>query len=221
MKVDKKLQRLKEINHASGIVFHHDNPKFMWASIPRVASRCLVATFEEMGLELEYLWGRWEKYNKKNKPWPKQVTSETLNEYYLWSFIRNPYDRVVSAVTYFLLKWPTFIAKNHGYIRDGLSDHPRMIGSHLIPGSFYTHINGERFVDYIGKYENLNESWELLLKELGLSHCPLVENRKQWKSIHEPFEDCFAQEEDRREIVMGMYKDDFNLLGYDMRVAKP
>ena len=222
MKAGKKLYRLKKINHASGVVFHHDDPKFIWTSIPRVASRCLLATFEEMGLKLEYLWGRWIKYNKDNKPWPKQVTSKTLEDYYVWSFVRNPYDRVVSAITYFYIAWPDFVAKNHQYFKEGHQAEPRMVGSHLIPSSFYTHIGGERFVDYIGKYENLNADWKLLLKKLGLSFCPLLENKEQWKSPHRPFDDYYGDDSDgRKNTVMDMYEDDFNLLGYDMRVAKP
>jgi len=187
--------RLQEIARITGVVFHFDDPKFIWPYVPRSASRCLTKTFEKMGLNLERL---------------DYIPDIDFNEYLIWTFVRNPFTKVVSALNYFSQTWDMFLEKHDQYIEEGMGKDPRRVGKHLLPSSFFTH-NGKRFVGYIGRFENLHDDWEGLLNILHIPFKELLPNKWKVKS---------SLNLDKRAIpiIQDMYKDDFELLGYDPNI---
>lgn len=190
-----KVKRLKEIARITGVVFHHDDPKFIWPYVPRAASRCLTHTFESMGLKLERL---------------DELPDINIDDYFIWSFVRSPYTKVISAMSYFQVTWDQFIKKNHLYITEGLQEEPGRVGKHMIPSTFFTHIDGVPFIEFIGYYETLDDDWARLLKKLGLPYTPLVINKWSTKKI------LSRVKLDSRAVgaIQDMYLEDFMLLGY-------
>ena len=187
--------RLKEIARITGLNCHFDEPKFIWPYIPRTGSRCMKATLEKMGLEIEMV----------------RELPESLERFFIWTFVRNPYDKVVSAMTYFQVQWKDFLAKNHKYIEEGLQNDPRRVGKHMLPNTFFTHINKAPFVDFIGYFENMDADWKLLLETLNFPHAQLEPNT--WETDHPPYKELYTDE--RQKVVQEMYKNDFDKLKYD------
>lgn len=194
-----KVKRLKEIARATGIVCHFDEPKFLWLYVPRTASRCMTHTFESMGLKLERL---------------DNVPDVDIDEYLLWTFVRNPFTKVVSAMTWFQVTWDEFIAKNHLYIKEGLQEEPRRVGRHMIPNTFFTHVDNEPIVDFLGYFENIEDDWKRLLDRLKLPDTPLVINKWSTRKNKKDFDNRAV------DIIIDMYRDDFNLLGYDTNIQQ-
>lgn len=65
-------------------------------------------------------------------------------------------------------------------------------------------------VDYVGRYENLEESWAHILREIGISRFfPLP---KHGATKHEPWENVYTTE--MREIVYNYNKSDFENFSY-------
>ena len=96
------------------------------------------------------------------KNWLNDLDPQELTNYYIWTFVRNPLSRVPSIMGYFQVTENEFCSKKYRYFEEAIQKSPRRLALHTLPSSFYTHINGKRYVDYIGKYERIDEDWQNL-----------------------------------------------------------
>lgn len=97
------------------------------------------------------------------------ITKEEWDTYYKFTFVRNPYDRMVSA-----FKYLNKIKKHQNNFKDFLFEN-----AHLSDyGYFHTFIsqydhlidnNSNININYIGKFENLNEDFVKVLRIIGIS----------------------------------------------------
>jgi len=131
---------------------------------------------------------------------------------YKFTIVRNPWDRMVSAFHHVRQ------GKNYPVIgldenfKDFVKTRFRKRGVKIDPHFHHQHPNimfeGKVFVDFIGRFENLEEDWKIIAAKIGCS--PDLPHRN--KGNHKPYkhyydEECF-------EIVSQIYKDDIRLLGY-------
>lgn len=145
-----------------------------------------------------------------NAVW-EQVIVPRIDSLLLFTFVRNPWDKVVSAfhflqqsgkiqdhwtfgdyVKQVLAKeWPDgdkhFRLQSPSFLFDG----------HLIPGMF------------VGRFERLERDWAYVAGVLGVSSTLAHRNR----SKHEPYADCYDDES--REIVRTIYHVEIDALGYE------
>jgi len=132
-----------------------------------------------------------------------------IDFYFKFAFVRNPYDRLASAIFAYLLqneknprekfnetvikykdKWPTQIATKPQYE--------------------YTHdISGNLRIDFIGRYENLEEDWKKLCVKLGIE--AELTHLKKWPQYD--YNNLYSEE--ARNIVRDFAKKDFEMFGYD------
>lgn len=98
------------------------------------------------------------------------ISSETYDKYYKFSFVRNPWFRLVSEYRFRKRLWLNYTFRDwvvEYFPSDVDSDEWR----HIIPQHKYIYDDGKLAkVNFIGKYENLNEDFALLMKEIGLPH---------------------------------------------------
>jgi hypothetical protein len=138
-------------------------------------------------------------------------------EYYKFGFVRNPYDRLVSAYYNFkhsiehkewafpIYKYDTF----KEFVLD-LEESECFQFIHLRPQIEYLAIDGKIGVDFVGKYENLEQDFLVVENHLGLENKILSKERT---SKHPPSSELY--DEETREIVRRLYKDDFEKFGYE------
>ncbi len=148
----------------------------------------------------------------------KNIVSPTIfNDYFKFSVVRNPFTRMVSTYYYTL----DYHKKYFGEFRDFILALPELstranvlAGSHYISQTHYTHINGQKIMDYIGKFENLASVVENLNQKLNIEcSLPKINIRKQTerpKDINELYDD------ETFSIIQSVYKDDFVTYGYDI-----
>lgn len=163
------------------------------------------------------------------------VEANRLDGYWRFAFVRNPYDRLVSCysekirddgpaelfrdgVHRGLLKYGTFkrgmsfveFARVVAEIPDAEAD------SHFrSQTSFITDASGELVVDFLGKFENLGEDVARVAEHLSAT----VELPHLLKSKHSGFVDYY--DEATREVVWNRYRNDFDLMGYDVDLPQP
>jgi hypothetical protein len=107
-------------------------------------------------------------WNLKDTPrryrrWLSNITDEELAAYYIFAFVRNPWDRFVSVCTYFEAEIDMVVNGFDAYIGK-YEDFKH----HSLPAYIHTHLHGNRFADFIGRFENLQEDYNALCRRLGI-----------------------------------------------------
>lgn len=137
---------------------------------------------------------------------------------FLYTFVRNPYDRVVSAF---------FYLKNGGINHEDRNDKNKFIKNlsfdefvlnnleeaskkqkHFKPQTYWV----PEGAHFIGFYENLHEDFNLLKHKLNKPNAELGLHNKTKK--RKDYKECFANKK-VIDKVLDVYKNDFETFGYD------
>lgn len=151
-------------------------------------------------------------------PFPKHISAESLSQnigieiysnYFTFSFVRNPWDWQVSLYN-FMLSHPEHpqhqLMKNLGsfdsYIqwrkKKGMQSQKR----HLSDAS------GKIMVDFIGRYESLNDDFNTICKKIGAStSLPHIHN-----GMGMPYQYYYSKE--TKEIVSELCREDIEFFDY-------
>ncbi len=205
-----KKNRLIELCNM-GAVFSCFEPKFLWPQCPRTATRSMRDGFHNRGLKLDH------------DNTAHLLRNIDLSEYFIWTFVRHPFDRVVS-IKHMLdnidISWDEWISGLSGRVKESFSqDNPNdsdskavdrwVDANHHSPCSYSTHINGRQFVDFIGRYENLEDDWQRLLGFLGIEdRQPLITMGKSGRSNMDTY---YGNPSDVK-AVESAYADDLSIL---------
>lgn len=179
-----------------------------------------------------------------NKVLRKRGFSHFLNDhldYYVFSFVRNPYDRFVSAWKWGELKFSKegelpFYKKERSvsfgeyvlltadlkYRKDNQNLWSEYDEYHTLPQfEFFPNLNGGHYFtdkispaftcDFIGRLENLHEDFNTVCSGIGT---------KQFKLPHaynsKTFKQAFGWTSELKEKVCNYYKKDFELFNYEI-----
>ena len=190
----------------------------------KVACSAIKASFFEQEFEDNY-----SVHNKVREKQGKRYKRVEPGEedYFSFTFVRNPFDRLVSC---YVSKYQTDITKykktkndfEHylcGYLSqdEGFETFIEKIAKipvllmdkHFIPQSkvIYTS-NGDSRVDYIGRFETLEQDFLPIQKEYGLKPLKVFNatNKKDWKEYYN---------EHTAKLAYKIYKEDIKRFGYE------
>jgi hypothetical protein len=151
-------------------------------------------------------WSRiLENYN--NPVNGKGVSAGNLENYFKFAFVRNPWDRVVSMYSYRLrnreipedLSFAEFVLKRHDY----------PFGMHREQVKMIEDLHGKIAMDFIGRFENLENDWSILQNRLKISSS--LPHLKA--TAHKPYQAYYSPELINE--VADMYPRDIQIFGYD------
>ena len=161
----------------------------------------------------ETLTGFYEKYG-----WLQHCTltemeidfNIDINKFYSFTFVRNPWDRVVSSYFYDL-KW---IKDKKLNLLDYVKNRPEISKYHkkAHQREQYQYIidqSNEPSINYIGKFENLQQDFDVICDKIGIPHSKLPHKNK---SNHKHYTEYYDDE--TREIVAQKYARDIEYFGY-------
>jgi hypothetical protein len=189
--------------------------KCIFVHIPKAAGTSLMGALRTKKFEQVHGYVGHSKKPKKGRL-DKILSSSVhdINNYFKFAFCRNPYDRIVSVWKYLsfikpagrLNRFPEF--KN--FIKLGLNvknDHWRW---HYYPQ--YYHIcskNRNPDIDYIGRFENLQEDFNTICDKIGIPHQQLPHKNK---SKHKHYTEYY--DEETKQIVAEKYAKDIEYFNY-------
>ena len=192
------------INHDEKIIFVHI-PKCACCSINRA-------------LDLKIHGGTGHAYYKGHKKFIDQG-------YFCFSFVRNPWDRVVSLYHYFLNmkpghQWYGQNKKLANYVKDLSFDQfckqldefqkSPASGVHFVPAyKFLVDTSNKINLDYIGRFENMQRDFEIVCDKAGISALELPHINK---SNHNQYVDYYCNE--TKDIVDSRYEQDIEYFKY-------
>ena len=145
----------------------------------------------------------------------------TYRNYFTFTFVRNPYSRLLSAYTF--LKRGGFGEKDRRwadqhlleincfeqFVFEWLNKETMYSYIHFIPQvNFVCDINLTPDVDFIGRFESLEADFQIVADRLGLQvSLPMLNktSKKSWK-------ECYTLAS--KEKVSKLYRDDFKTFGY-------
>ena len=115
--------------------------------------------------------------------WLSRISDDELSDYYIFSVVRNPYERLLSGAAHFHLDLNDLCNR----FGDITSD--KKIRIHTLPCNLYTHIGGVQFVDEIIKFETLDQDIYKVFSRLGILNTKLPHmNKTNHLSYREAFD---------------------------------
>ena len=127
--------------------------------------------------------------------WWDNLTDEKINEYFTFTFVRNPFDRLVSAFNHVVMEnllriqpasplggdyrvnltvenmfmlFDLFVQRGlKNWDKDDVSMYSA--SNHWMPQSFFVELDGCQMVDFVGKYENLEVDWKYVADKIQVS----------------------------------------------------
>ena len=137
------------------------------------------------------------------------MTPQKWDSYYKFCFIRNPYDKIVSAWNHVNLLGASF--EEYLYLDKKCNDVEYM---HVFLPQVRNIINqsGKIKIDYIGKFENLEEDFQNILKNIGIKNIIHDVSKQMNKRNHNKFYEYYNQRVLTK--VNEILSEDFALLDY-------
>ena len=151
-----------------------------------------------------------------------------LNDMFVFTFVRNPYDRIISWYNYHknikpycelsIDKWIEQGCNVHkGWIRQNQTNWKLEEKSPLLQYNFIES-NTNRKIDYIGKMETFDEDIQKIIEHLNkIFETNNVEKRCTYKNIKKNAnrgeKECLTQQS--KNIIYNLFKKDFEYFGYE------
>ncbi len=149
-----------------------------------------------------------------------------FKSFFKFCFVRNPWDRVVSAYLFLqkggITESNKFFSQHQlagmdtfeSFVKNYLLERAEMRGmyTHFIPQYKYICDHKDKvLVDYIGRFENYDESCAYIFERLGLPYRTVKKENVNKERLH--YREYYNDE--LMNIVANIYKKDIELLGYD------
>jgi hypothetical protein len=144
------------------------------------------------------------------------VGEEYWNNTFKFSIVRNPWDRTVSWYEYFK-GWVDNIAFREWLLGKDMSNHwnsdwhhPDQPNDPFLQLNFMCDLDDNIIIDFIGKYENLNEDVEFAFNKINFPIRPLNHVNK---TIRKPYQEYY--DEETKQFIAEKCKKDIELFGYE------
>jgi hypothetical protein len=158
------------------------------------------------------------------------VDYSTYNKFYKFCFVRNPFDRLVSWYNMMLHKgvgndFSKYLLTNSKNFSefinltkiiyetnklewDGKNPYPKSIGFNQL--DYVSDNKGNVLVDFIGRFENLNEDYDKIIEKIGVKNLPLPHlNKFEYKDYRTYYTDKDIEK------VYKIYEKDIKYFGYE------
>lgn len=182
--------------------------KFIFVHISKTGGTSIEKTFIDSAnkKDVEYKHDTIRDY--KNK-FPKE-----FEEYFKFSFVRNPWDWLVSRYHWsknrqklFDYSFEEMLHRISNKIK--MSDKADWLDELMAPQSDRLLINGKIAVDFVGKFENLQEDYDKICDKIKIRRIKLPH---VFKTKHEHYSKYYTPK--TRKLVSKLYKQDIDLFGY-------
>lgn len=136
-----------------------------------------------------------------------------FNDFFKFAFVRNPWDWMLSSYTYYLKKpgmHPHVYFKNEiQTFRDFIKWQTGNPYIYHTQSEYLFDRFGNKMVDYIGKFENVEEDFEFVLNKLNITEKLPHKNISKEKG----YADQYTSE--TKDLVYRYYKNDIHLFNYE------
>nr|WP_136251736.1 sulfotransferase family 2 domain-containing protein [Ningiella ruwaisensis] len=200
-----------------------DQHKCIFVHIPKCAGTSISNVFSDGHpifstsnydeFSLKYMKGRNLEHSTAKKI--RLLAPFRFRRYFKFAFVRNPFDRMVSEYKW-RKTWDDQM--NEKSFSDMLKDIPvyrKQKKPHFFTAkSFLTDRRGNLIVDYIGKFENIDNDFEEIAKRIGIAKT--LPKKNVTASESQKFSDYYDDE--TKQLVMRYFSEDFEYLSYSTNI---
>jgi chondroitin 4-sulfotransferase 11 len=154
---------LKTFEHPGGIIISEEK-KFIYMKPTKTAGTSILRHVLEAKIP-DII--HFKDHREKILLWRENLTDEQLSEYFIFAFTRNPWDRIVSSAFYLKIPVDQFLLNYNNYIKKFKAR------IHSLPIHFYTHLKETYFVNYLGRFETLQEDFDIICDRIGIERTVL------------------------------------------------
>lgn len=183
--------------HNPSSLYINKKDKWLWLRIHKTAGTSIYDGFLK-----DYCLNK-RHQDKEVTQWINTI--DTLNDYFVWAFVRNPYDRFNSVAGMFKID-PNDLASE--YIEHTKQS---IIKRHSVPQYKFTHYKGKPMYNYLGNFENLQDDFNVICDKINI---PKIQLPKLNTSKHNAWQTDFNDK--TIEFVNQQYRADFEYFNYKM-----
>lgn len=138
------------------------------------------------------------------------VGEEMFNQYFKFSFVRNPFDRFVSYCSFMTRGTDAFSARPKEFMKHVLTVlKPEKHLLYMPQSDFLVDHEGKLAMDFVGRTESMQDSYNEICKRVGIPSAQLgVINSSQ----HKPYMEYY--DEEIYSLVARQYSKDLNMFDY-------
>lgn len=201
----KGLADYLRLNKDIGIAFSKKS-KFIYMKPAKTAGTSILRYF----LEKEFKDMKNYKTNSiEMDNWLKEISDSELENYFIFTVTRNPWDRFVSISSYLKYDFDDFCNNFNTYTKD------YKIRKHTLPISNYTHNKNIQFADFICRFETLQSDMNLVMDMIKIPRRKLPFTNI---SQHESYGSYYNSK--NINLVRDLYFDDIKNFGYEFEDQK-
>lgn len=202
-------------NYANARI-HHEK-KIIFIHIPKTAGNSITSALRKINSEPRKKSPKIAKHAKAFEV-KYLLGNEIWEKYFTFSFVRNPWDLMVSSYNWWQQKAPTLSGHRKNAKKISKMDFHQFIkskyGSHMINeryGNYFDWLgeNGKIIVDFIGKFESINKNWEKIcefnrFEKIKIPHINKT-NRKKYQMYYNS---------ESKNIIANRFKKSIDKFGY-------
>lgn len=187
--------------------------KFVFVHIPKTGGSSIEKFFNMYGVDnkgnntvfnSDIMFGNDSQHFTYKKILEK--SNKNLLTYFSFSFVRNPWSREVSEF-FWRKSWDTELT-NYTF-KDYILFYNNKTCHGLPQNTFVLDKDGKQLVDFIGKFENLQEDFDIICEKIGIPKKKLPYSNK---SKHKHYTEYYNNE--TKQIVAEKYAKDIEYFGY-------
>ncbi len=186
------------------------DPKFVFLHIAKSGGTSITKTLADfLHIDRDEYRKPAEKFIKIEQLVHPKISYVDWSDYYIFSCVRNPFDRLVSYFHYRqqIRKPPHNIPLTvtfEDWVKSGdFRELTRMTDQLCVNGQVSDRI------DYIARLETITLDWPIICIDLGID-VPLIHDKK---SKHKSYQELYSYE--TKKIVQDFYKDDLQVFEYE------
>ncbi len=209
------------ISHSKKFIFVHIQ-KNAGTSVTRyldeyLTDRDLVLGCTELGEKIQPFFRR--KYQLNKHSYSKRIKAyfgdEVWNDYFSFTFVRNPWSRMVSLYT-----WCRKNKLKYDICQDAINSESF---SQFIRGKcfaqlpqqvdYFTNAKGRIIVNFVGKQESLQDDFEYVCQQISVPCPDMLKNKYNQSNPQQNYRKYYTSDQDI-ELVAKKFAPDIDTLGY-------
>ena len=190
----------------------NEHYKFIFIHVPKTAGTTLHFFLKDLEGSKEY-WGHGDGYDLAHitiSQLPICIPPLQIPNYYIFCFVRNPYDRIYSAYQ-FLREQINWQKDFYSFVKEIICTDKRQTLIHLAPMVNFIK-NNDFKPQYIGRLESYNQDLEKIFQQLNITQKP-INNLNVTTDINQNYihNYCYFT----IHIINKIYAEDFQVFGYE------